>query len=219
MKKIADESDSLLESLIGVEQTSSTSPASSASSSYISNNTDNNDNNQNETYQLPVRIGINQESLDKGGVPWIVGRFSPGKQTDPNHPHGHYGVDLKAPKGTSVYPIASGIVSDTGNGVVSGNYIKCLHESGKVESFYGHLDSIVCQKGQTVTQNTVIGKVGESGNARGRGAHLHYQVKINGSLINPLGIAGKQVGSLSRSAMLINMIIKLARRYYSLSSS
>ncbi len=163
-----------------------------------------------ENYKLPVQVGQKGQALNRGDRPWIVGTFSPGVATDVNHPKGHNGVDLKAVQGTPVYPIASGIVKETGVGNISGNYVACLHENGHVQSFYGHLESIRVNKGQRVTQSTVIGTVGETGNAKGRGAHLHYEVKVNGSLINPLGISGKPVGSLSKKASSITQIYKLA---------
>lgn len=204
MKKIAqleNEADNLLQSLLEI------SPSHEEGSTSEQKNVI---PNQEETYQLPVRVGIKNQSIDEGDTPWIVGRFSPNAPTDKNHPKGHNGVDLKAPKDTPVYPIASGIVLETGNGAISGNYVKVAHENGAVISYYGHLNSVECQKGQQVTKQTVIGKVGNSGNARFAGFHLHYEVKINGSLINPLNIAGKIVGSLSKKANLFIRIEKLA---------
>lgn len=171
------------------------------------------DSTTNETYILPVQIGQNGKSLSEGDKPWIVGHFSPGIATDKNHPKGHNGVDLKAPENASVHPIASGIVKDVGTSNISGNYVMCLHEDGHVQSFYGHLNSIQVQKGQAVTQSTVIGTVGDTGNAKDRGAHLHYEVKVNGSLINPLSIPGKQVGSLTKKASLLLEICKLADKF------
>lgn len=166
-----------------------------------------------ETYKLPVQIGRSGQSLSKGDKPWIVGHFSPGVATDKNHPRGHNGVDLKAAFGIPVYPIASGIVKEVGIGNISGNYVSCLHENGKVQSFYGHLESVKVGKGQMVTQSTIIGTVGDTGNAKGRGAHLHYEVKVNGTLVNPLGISGKSVGSLSKRAELLTDIEKTANQF------
>ena len=163
-----------------------------------------------ENYKLPVQVGQGGQSLAKGDRPWIVGTFTPGVPTDINHPKGHNGVDLKAARGTPVYPIASGIVKEVGSGSISGNYVMCLHEDGHVQSFYGHLESIKVNKGQKITQSTVIGTVGDTGNAKGRGPHLHYEVKVNGSLTNPLNLPGKQVGSLSKKALLLLQIYKLA---------
>lgn len=169
-------------------------------------------NTYDEMYRLPVQIGVSGKSLSEGDRPWIVGHFSPNAPTDKNHKF-HNGVDLKAARGTPVYPIASGIVKEVGSGSISGNYVMCLHEDGHVQSFYGHLESIKVNKGQKITQSTVIGTVGDTGNAKGRGPHLHYEVKVNGSLTNPLSLPGKQVGSLSKKALLLSQIYKLARKF------
>jgi murein DD-endopeptidase MepM/ murein hydrolase activator NlpD len=194
-----NEADSLIENLLG----ETVAPSNNKDLTII-------DSTISETYQLPVQVGQTGRSLSQGDIPWIVGNFSPNVATDKNHPKGHNGTDLKATKGTPVYPIASGIVKDVGNGTISGNFVSCLHEDGKVQSFYGHLDSSNVRIGQAISKTTVLGKVGESGNAKGRGAHLHFEVKVNGSLINPLSIPGKLVGSLSKKAELLYNITKLA---------
>jgi murein DD-endopeptidase MepM/ murein hydrolase activator NlpD len=149
-------------------------------------------------YQLPVRVGQKGKNLDEGDEPWIVGKFYPGKYLNSTHPEGHNGVDLKAPKGTPIYPIAPGkiiLIADTPKG---GKNLKIAHEDGQVVSYYAHLDSISVSNGQKVSQSTIIGAVGDTGNAKGRGAHLHYEVKVNGNHIDPLNLTGKIVGSLTK---------------------
>ncbi len=181
------EVNSLLNELMGVnvQNSNESTPTSTRQNSAI------------ENYQLPVRVGKDGKSIDEGDHPWIVGTFLPKQYVNETHPQGHEGVDLKALKGTPVYPIASGIVKEIGAGAVkSGNYVSCLHEDGHVQSFYAHLDSIKVSKGQQINQSTVIGTVGASGNARGV-FHLHFQVSIDGKNIDPMSIINKQVGSLS----------------------
>lgn len=149
-------------------------------------------------YQLPVRVGQKGKKLDEGDEPWIVGKFYPGQYLNATHPGGHNGVDLKAPKGTPIYPIGPGkvtLVADTPKG---GKNLKIAHEEGDVVSYYAHLDSISISNGQEVSQSTVIGTVGDTGNAKGRGAHLHYEVKVKGNHVDPLSVNGKIVGSLTR---------------------
>lgn len=197
-----DTADNLIESLLGEKVPISNAPATNTLESITQ-----------ETYQLPVQVGVTGKSLLEGDRPWIVGTFSPGVQTDKNHPKGHSGVDLKAVKGTPVHPIASGVVKEIGTGNISGNFVMCLHEDGHVQSFYGHLDTIKTTKGQAVNKSSIIGTVGDSGNARNRGAHLHYEVKLNGSLVNPFSIVGKLVGSLTKRSSLMQKIIKLAEIY------
>ena len=203
-----DNVDSLINNLIGEN-------VSSGSNSTNSTNTNENTNRQ-ETYQLPVQVGMNNKSLDSGDKPWIVGNFSPNKATDKNHPDGHKGIDLKSSKGTPVYAMASGIVKDVGVYPKSGNYVMLSHEGGNVTSFYAHLDSTNVQKGSEVNKSTIIGKVGDSGNAKFRGFHLHLEVHANGILIDPLSIVGKVVGSLSKKAQFITCLEKQAETYYKL---
>lgn len=200
-----EETDSLIESLIGE------TPSFTETESQISEEHEQ-ENIQNETYQLPVQVGQAGQSLEKGDKPWIVGFFSPHVATDHNHPAGHNGVDLKASKGTPIYPIASGIVKDTGMGVKSGNFVMCLHENGGVQSFYAHMDSINVHKNQKINKSTVLGTVGATGNARGVN-HTHFEVKVNGNLVNPFNVVGKPVGSLSKKAMLLNKIDKISSLY------
>ena len=196
----------------------------------IESDNTNEDTEENYKYKLPIRIGLSASGdwSNLGGdyKPWIVGRFSPNQATDKNHPQGRKGVDLKAPRNTYVYPIAPGkvVISHQedekayirGSGDTIGSYVAILHENGKVRSMYGHLLKVNVREGQEVDQNTVIRYVGQSGNAYGRGDHLHYEVKINGSYVNPLGITGKDVGTLSKSANLKSYIFKTAELFLKL---
>lgn len=169
-----------------------------------------------ESYQLPVRHTKGGAEIDEENKPWIVGTFLPGQYISSTHPHGHEGMDLKAPKGTPIYPIASGVVKKTGVYPKGGKYVVTLHENGNVRAYYAHLDKILVQKGEEVDQNTVLGEMGDTGNAKGRGAHLHYEVSIDGRKINPQSITGKRVGSLAKKAEFVkNLIAKLDEKYNS----
>lgn len=95
----------------------------------------------------------------------------------------HFGIDLAAPLGKTVYATASGIVSDitySSNGY--GNHIIIKHRFG-FESLYGHLNKILVKKGQKIHQHELIATVGNSGNSTGY--HLHYETVKNGSRIDP----------------------------------
>lgn len=113
-----------------------------------------------------------------------VGIYSPGVATDKRHTKGHYGVDLAAPEGTPIYSIASGKVSRVGSNEISGNFVSIKHEDG-LTSFYAHLNSINVKQNQDVTNQTVIGTVGDTGNAKGTSPHLHIETKQNGGYVNP----------------------------------
>ncbi|WP_339652517.1 M23 family metallopeptidase [uncultured Maribacter sp.] len=96
----------------------------------------------------------------------------------------HFGIDLAAPLGKTVYATASGIVSEviySSNGY--GNHIIIKHRFG-FESLYGHLNKILVRKGQKIQQHELIATVGNSGNSTGY--HLHYETVKNESKIDPI---------------------------------
>ena len=95
----------------------------------------------------------------------------------------HQGLDLRAPGGTSIYPIAPGIVTVVQPDPKGGNTLNIKH-SGSVTSYYAHLGTINVHKGDKVGYNTVLGTVGASGNAKGF-PHLHLQIWKNGQLVAP----------------------------------
>lgn len=194
-QNLDNETDGLIDSLIG-EHVNSSEPNEEDQSIKPSSSV--------ERYQSPIQGSFN-----------IIGYFSPNQATDVRHPKGHMGVDLQASRGTPIYPIASGIVKDVEVGEKSGNYVMCLHENNQVQSFYAHLDSVSVKQGQQVDQKTVIGTVGTTGNASTTSPHLHYEIKVNGSLVNPLSITGKDV-SLAKQAQLLLNIEKYANEFYSL---
>ena len=181
MRKLGDSVDSLLSNIL--DSVSNSNPTNLETK---------------EKYVLPVKVGIKNESIDKGDKPWIVGNFAPGKYLNDTHPQGHDGVDLKAPSGTAIYPIASGLVLDTMNSPKGGISCKIAHENGAVISYYAHMKETRVKAQQNVLPTTIIGTMGETGNAKGRGAHLHYEVKVDGGKVDPLSIVGKDVGSLSK---------------------
>jgi len=97
-------------------------------------------------------------------------------------PQKHNGVDLAAPTGTEVYAARGGKVADTGTDPVFGNYIVIAHDDNWA-SLYGHLSSISTSRNSTVTVNSVIGKVGSTGQSTG--PHLHFELRKNGAAMDP----------------------------------
>lgn len=223
-QELNNEADEIIQALLG------TNVSSGPSVSLVEPVQQNTSFSQ-EKYQLPVRVGQAGKSLEEGDKPWIVGHFSPGVQTDANHVNGHNGVDLRAPYGSPIFPIASGVVVDVGVGAKSGNYVKVSHEDGKVTSFYGHMLRTSTQRGQEVSQQSILGEVGSTGNAKGRGGmqdvqghkvqsgHCHVEVKVNGTLVNLLGVVGKPVGTLAKKAKLLSDIEKLAEEFVQISQT
>ena len=99
------------------------------------------------------------------------------------YPHFHTGIDLVEPFGSPVYAADDGIVALVGNSSGGyGNYIVVAHAGG-FDTLYGHLSTALVQVGQTVTQGTVIGLEGSTGNSTG--AHLHFELRINQKPVNP----------------------------------
>jgi murein DD-endopeptidase MepM/ murein hydrolase activator NlpD len=105
-------------------------------------------------------------------------------QPNPTHPRGHMGVDLRAPGGTPVYPLADGVVSNVGTDPMGGNVVNIQHANG-VRTYYAHLSSVSVHKGDKVIKDTVIGSVGNTGNASHTIPHLHFQVWQDGQIQDP----------------------------------
>ena len=94
----------------------------------------------------------------------------------------HNGVDLAAPIGTEVYATRDGKVTEIGNDSVFGNYIIIVHDDNWA-SLYGHLSAFSTTLHSHVTANTVIGKVGSTGQSTG--PHLHFEMRKNGTSLDP----------------------------------
>ena len=94
----------------------------------------------------------------------------------------HTGVDIGAPNGTPVVSAASGTVIASR---FMGGYGNCImiDHGGKV-TVYAHLSSRAVSPGQSVSAGQTIGYVGSTGMSTG--AHLHFEVRINGAVQNPL---------------------------------
>lgn len=97
--------------------------------------------------------------------------------------HAHKGLDIAASTGTKIKAVADGTVTFAATSGAYGNLIKINHGNG-VETYYGHCSKINVKKGQTVKAGEIIGAVGSTG--RSTGSHLHLEVRLNGSILNPL---------------------------------
>ena len=198
MKKHAQEEvDQFISQLFGQPMSTTPAPEFSVSSS--------------ATYQLPIRVGQNNKPIDGQNKPWITGTFIPGQFVNERHPQGHEGVDLAAERNTPIYPVGPGKVTETMVYSKGGNTVKVSHEDGAVISYYAHMESINVRVGDEVTSNTIIGFVGDSGNAKTTQPHVHYTVKVNGSLVDPMSIVGKTVGTLSKKAYIEDTIKTLEK--------
>jgi murein DD-endopeptidase MepM/ murein hydrolase activator NlpD len=96
----------------------------------------------------------------------------------------HEGIDIGVGSGTPIHAAASGRVVYSGWMDGYGNLVAIDHGRG-ISTAYGHQSSIAVGNGQIVTQGQVIGYVGCTGHCFG--PHLHFEVRINGSPVDPLG--------------------------------
>lgn len=96
----------------------------------------------------------------------------------------HKGLDLAAAEGTPTYAAAAGTVIIAGWSSSAGNWVVIDHGNGLVTK-YMHHSALAVSAGQTVTKGQQIGYVGNTGNSFG--AHLHFQVEVNGSAVDPQG--------------------------------
>ncbi len=94
----------------------------------------------------------------------------------------HTGVDISAPNGTPVRATADGLVVSAGFQNGYGREIVLDHGHG-LKTCYGHLSGFNVLAGQSVVRGEIIGYVGHSG--RTTGYHLHYEVRINNTAVNP----------------------------------
>lgn len=116
----------------------------------------------------------------------------------------HKGNDLLAPRMTEVYAVAAGTVIHVGTNRLSGRNVRIEHEEGWT-SHYVHLNNDNLgtddgdapwtltvapgvEEGMAVEMGQLIGWVGDSGNAEGTTTHTHFELRDNGSSINPYSV-------------------------------
>ncbi|MDO4261212.1 MAG: peptidoglycan DD-metalloendopeptidase family protein [Eubacteriales bacterium] len=95
----------------------------------------------------------------------------------------HKGIDWAVPTGTTVRASCGGTVVSAGWSSGYGYCVLIRHPDGR-QTRYGHLSRILVSAGQKVDQNEKIALSGNTG--RSTGPHLHFEILINGSQVNPL---------------------------------
>ena len=97
----------------------------------------------------------------------------------------HKGVDFAAAIGTPIYAAGNGIVKFIGWKSGYGRFVLIKH-NGRLSTAYAHASKFAknLKRGSKVKQGDIIAYVGRSG--RVTGAHLHYEVRINGRQVNPM---------------------------------
>lgn len=95
----------------------------------------------------------------------------------------HNGVDWACPTGTTVYASSNGTVVSAGWASGYGNCVLISHPDGRMTR-YAHNSSLLVTAGQSVSQGQPIALSGSTG--RSTGPHVHFEIYINGSRVNPL---------------------------------
>jgi murein DD-endopeptidase MepM/ murein hydrolase activator NlpD len=133
--------------------------------------------------QLAAAQGAGDTTPSAAGLIWPVS----GPVTSPfGYRWGrlHAGIDIGVPYGTPIHAAASGTVVLAGWTGGYGNYT-CIDHGGGLATCYAHQSSYAVSGGAQVAQGQVIGYVGSTGHSFG--AHLHFEVRINGNPVDPLG--------------------------------
>lgn len=118
----------------------------------------------------PVRAGYNSSSYG-----WRIDPFNGQKAF-------HEGLDFPASEGVSIRAAGDGIVIAALRTEDYGNLVKINHGSG-LETRYAHASKILVKVGDRVVKGQAIAEVGSTG--RSTGPHLHYEIRLNGSALDP----------------------------------
>lgn len=95
----------------------------------------------------------------------------------------HEGTDMAGDYGTPIYATGDGVVTHAGWDNGYGRLVKIQHDFG-IETRYAHMSALNVNVGQKVSRGDRIGDMGNSG--RSTGTHLHYEVRIGGTAVNPM---------------------------------
>lgn len=137
-------------------------------------------------------VGDPHSFWDSFGAPRMMGT---------SYAHAHQGTDIMAPAGTPLLAAERGIITKMGSDVLGGTKIWVKGESGTYY-YYAHLSAFApgMVNGLVVDAGTVIGYVGDTGNARGGAPHLHFEIHPDGgAAVNPYPLL-KVVDQMGRQA-------------------
>lgn len=130
------------------------------------------------------RVYVGGEFMWPATSTYITSPFSPNRKNPvTGKMRKHTGVDIGAAHGTSIKAANAGTVTLAGWNSGYGYCVIIDHGGGRA-TLYGHMSKILVSKGQSVNKGTEIGKVGSTGNSTG--PHLHFEILINGSPVNPM---------------------------------
>lgn len=143
-----------------------------------------------EVLQQQLRHSLREKKLEFEARPslwpmhgYITSDFGPRRSPFGRRADFHNGVDIKAPYGSPVYATGAGRVTDVDYQSGYGLRVVVVHDYG-ISTLYGHLKSATVTPGQEVRRGQLIAYSGNSG--RTTGTHLHYEVQVNGTPVNPM---------------------------------
>lgn len=103
----------------------------------------------------------------------------------------HYGLDLDGNTGDPIYSATAGVVTFSGWRGGYGNLV--IVQADNVEYYYAHASELLVSAGAIVGAGTVIARIGTTGNVTG--AHLHFEVRVDGTPVDPLPLLEARAGS------------------------
>ena len=135
-----------------------------------------------------VAVGTKErpKTMASGSLRWpCSGRLSSyfGRRTLLGTTRAHTGIDIAASYGTAIVAADGGTV--TYSGWKSGyGYLIIINHGNGMQTYYGHCSSLVVSAGTKVYKGQTVARVGSTG--RSTGNHCHFEVRINGTAVNPL---------------------------------
>jgi murein DD-endopeptidase MepM/ murein hydrolase activator NlpD len=129
---------------------------------------------------LPIKRG-------NGSMIWPVNGPITGAFGEQRPGHIHAGIDIAAGEGTPIHAADAGrvvLMQGVGASGGYGNYT-CVQHTATMSTCYAHQSRFGTSVGASVSQGQVIGYVGNTGHSFG--AHLHFEVRVNGAPVSPLG--------------------------------
>ena len=114
---------------------------------------------------------------------WITSYYGPRISPTSKRSKMHEGIDIGARPASPIIAPADGVVTDAGKRLGLGNFIQVNHGYG-IETIYAHAKTLSVHKGRTVKRGDELATVGSTGHSTG--PHLHYEVRVNGTPVDPL---------------------------------
>jgi peptidoglycan LD-endopeptidase LytH len=133
----------------------------------------------------------------------------------------HEGIDIAAAKRTPLLASATGTITSVRENNLGGKVVFLRPDGRDYSLYYAHLDEQLVQEGQRVQTGDTIGLVGNTGNAKTTGPHLHFGIYTYGGAIDPLPFVDKnkpEPATVSAGITLLNKKVRASRNAVLLAS-